>query len=308
MSVVKRMRMNRLGVSLLALALAGAPKLSQAANIAVFGDSLADGAWIGLHQELSQHAGDKLFRDSKVGTGLTRPDIKGFTQNFIDSLSRDHVDTAVIMFGANDQQSLRDETGKGYLFQSPGWVKVYTDRIGQILAACKTHNVRVIWVGLPVLRDESLNKGAQYLNGLIEAAVKQGGGTYLPLAGDFRDKDGAFASHLPDTKGELREVRLQDGVHFTFYGYDLIGKKIYGLLDSAVSPHPLPAPVPAAAEAPAGKAAPAGAVPQGSAAATPAVSSPAASTPPTVVRAAGSNQDFDSALAELTKVASSSKP
>lgn len=220
---------DRLGFCLTALTLFFVPPLARAAdtahNIAVFGDSLADGAWAGLHQEL--HAGDKLFRDSKVGTGLTKPDIKTFTQDFVDTLDRDHIDVAVVMFGANDEESLRDDDHKGFLFQTPGWTKVYVSRIEQIIEGCRQHKVRVIWVGLPVLRDEALNKGALFLNGLLQDTATKNGATFVPLAEDFKGADGGFTSHLPDAKGELREVRLQDGVHFTFYGYDLIAKKIY---------------------------------------------------------------------------------
>ncbi|HEV2675481.1 MAG TPA: DUF459 domain-containing protein [Aliidongia sp.] len=219
---------GRLGFCLGALALSLVPSPGRAAdsrNIAVFGDSLADGAWAGLHQEL--HPDDKLFRDSKVGTGLTKPDIRSFVDGFADTLDRDHVTVAVVMFGANDEESLRDDDHKGFVFQSPGWTRVYVSRIEQIIEACRQHKVRVIWVGLPVLRDDTLNKGALFLNGLLQDTVVKNGGTFVSLTEDFKGSDGAFASHLPDAKGELREVRLQDGVHFTFYGYGLIAKKIY---------------------------------------------------------------------------------
>ena len=191
----------------------------------MFGDSLADGVWAGLHQELRPD--DKLFRDSKVGTGLTKPDIKSFIQDFTDTLDRDHIDVAVVMFGANDEESLRDDDHKGFLFQSPGWTKVYVSRIEQIIEACQQHKVRVIWAGLPVLRDENLDKGALFLNGLLQETVAKNGGTFVPLEEDFKGPDGAFASHLADAKGALREVRAPDGIHFTFYGYDLIAKKVY---------------------------------------------------------------------------------
>jgi hypothetical protein len=233
---------GRLGFCLVALMLSCVASSGRAADnrmIAVFGDSLADGTWAGLHQEL--HPDDKLFRDSKVGTGLTKPDIKDFIQGFADTLERDHINVAVVMFGANDEESLRDDDHKGFLFQTPGWTRVYVGRIEQIIEACRQHKVRVIWVGLPVLRDEALNKGALFLNGLIQDTVTKNGATFVSLEEDFKGADGGFASHLPDAKGELREARAQDGIHFTFYGYDLIAKKIYKELSaSAPAAHDAP--------------------------------------------------------------------
>jgi hypothetical protein len=206
-------------------------------NIAVFGDSLADGVWSALHVDVKARPDDKLYRDSKVGTGITRPDYDAFFQSFAATLGPDHITDAVIIFGANDDgNSLRDEQHKGYLFGSPGWTKVYESRVETIIATCHSDGIKVYWLGLPVLRDAQMNQGALFLNGILQQTVQGNKAVFIPLEDDFKDPSGNFATHLPDAAGDLRVVRAEDGVHFSFYGYGLIANKVLAVLESPQAP------------------------------------------------------------------------
>lgn len=232
-----------LGCLLLLLTAAYAAHAQTPRNIAVFGDSLADGTWSGLYQELKAHPEDKLYRDSKVGTGITRPDYDDFLAGFVATLAPDHITDAVVMFGANDYgNSLRDESHKGYLFGTPGWTKVYEQRVQNIITTCQKLGIKVYWIGLPVLRDPGRNQGALALNALLQQVTAANGARFIPLEDDFKDASGGFATHLPDAQGDLRDVRAEDGVHFTFYGYDLIARKVLGVV---LAPPPAPKPAPA---------------------------------------------------------------
>jgi len=203
----------------------------------VFGDSLADGTWSGLYQELKAEPRDKLYRDSKVGTGITRPDYDDFLAGFTATLGPDHVTDVVVMFGANDDgSSLRDENHKGYLYATPGWTEVYEARVRNIITICQKQGIRVFWLGLPVMRDPRRNQGAMFLNGIVRQVVTSNGAVFVPLEDDFKDANGAFATHLPDAQGDLRDVRAEDGVHFSFYGYDLIAKKVLGVILAPSAP------------------------------------------------------------------------
>ena len=199
-------------------------------NIGVFGDSLGAGVWSGLYVVLKKHPEDHLFQYAKVGSGLTRPDYFAWFGEFTQKLDSDHITMAVIMFGANDQQSLRDENQKGFLFQSEGWKRNYSGRVDAILAELTKRKIRTVWIGIPILRKEELNKGADYLNQIFLDEVQKSGATFLPLTETFKGPDGGFASHLPDSSGHLKQVRADDGVHFTPWGYQLIAEKVYDIL------------------------------------------------------------------------------
>jgi len=205
-----------------------------AENIGVYGDSLSDGVWSGLYSIVKHHPEDKLFRHSKVGATLTTPDFATWIQDFTSSLDGEHITVAVVMFGANDQRGIRDEKHKGYVFESKGWQRVYVSRIDVIYSELAKRKVTIVWVGLPVIRDKYANAGAVFLNGLYADEAAKFGGRFLPLSDLFVDSSGQFAAYLPDKKGHLREVRINDGVHFTGYGYGLIAEKVYSTIASPV--------------------------------------------------------------------------
>jgi len=219
--------------------------------IGVFGDSLGDGVWGGLYAVQKQHPDDKLFRYAKVGSGLTRPDFATWIADLPKNLEADKITVAVVMFGANDLQSLRDDNHKGYNFGTPGWKTVYKERIDKSLAEFAKLNIRVVWIGLPIMRNDDSNKGSQLLNEMFAASVKSKTAVFLPLIDDFKGSDGAFASHLDDAEGHSKQVRAEDGVHFTPLGYAMIAKKVYAAIPPPlpVPPAPAPAPVAAAPEA-----------------------------------------------------------
>jgi hypothetical protein len=218
-------------VGLIALGLTLAHPLSAAERqIGIFGDSLGDGVWSGLYSLLRKQPDDKLFRYSKVGSGLTRPDYPAWIAELPKSLEVDRITIAVVMVGANDLQSVRDENRKGFLFGTPGWKQVYQARIQKMLDAFAARDIRVVWLGLPIMRKDESNQGSQVLNEVFAAAIKGKNATFVPLIDDFKDADGAFATHLPDSAGKPRQVRIEDGVHFTHAGYEMIAAKVINAL------------------------------------------------------------------------------
>jgi uncharacterized protein len=206
-----------------------------AENIGVYGDSLSDGVWSGLYSIVKHHPDDKLYRHSKVGASLTTPGFDTWIQDFAASLDREHITTVVVMYGANDERGIRDDKHKGYVFESKGWQRIYVSRIDAIYSELAKRKVTAVWVGLPVMRDKTTNAGAAFLNGLYATEAAKFGGRFLPLSDAFVDGNGQFAAYLPDPKGHLREVRINDGVHFTAYGYGLIADRVFSTITSPVS-------------------------------------------------------------------------
>ena len=222
-----------------ALLLAGGARADEPATariIGVFGDSLGYGVWSGLYTVVKKHPDDRLFRYATVGAGLTKPDYATWFADFNTALDRDHITHAVVMVGANDQESIRDDAHKGYLFQSDGWKRTYAQRIDTMLGAFAKRHIAVVWVGLPILRKEEMNSGALLLNGIFADEVHHAGGTFLSLADAFKGQDGGFAAYLPDAGGHLRQVRQDDGIHFTGYGYELLAEKVYDAIQTAATP------------------------------------------------------------------------
>ena len=205
-------------------------------NIGVFGDSLGDGVYGGLYGVIKSHPGDSVFHYSKVGAGLTRPDYAAWFAEFTTELDRDHITYAVVMFGSNDQQGIRDENRKGYVFPTDAWKAVYSARVDGVLAEFAKRKIPVIWLGLPIMRKDEMNAAATVLDAIFEAESQRRGAVFVPLMDSFKGTDGGFATHLPDAGGHLRQVRADDGIHFTPYGYDLIANTVYAAIASPAAP------------------------------------------------------------------------
>ncbi|MEA1672623.1 DUF459 domain-containing protein [Nitrospirillum sp. BR 11163] len=219
-------------------------------TISVYGDSLADGVWSGLYERLKTQPQMRLVRHSQLGAGLTRPDYANWqaeTARQIDEAGEGGY--AVIMFGANDMQGVRDENRKGYLFKSPGWTNVYTQRIDWLLQTLKDHHVTTVWVGLPVMRKPETNDDAKFMTTLYETEAGKYGAVFLSLYQDYLDADGNFTARIDDSRQKSQQLRSDDGIHFTGYGYQLVATKVLTRLQLAGAPAPKPA-VKAASAAP----------------------------------------------------------
>jgi len=218
-------------------ALEGSPAGNGAADklplsIGVYGDSLGDGVWSGLSGLLRKRENAKLYRRSKVGGGLTRGDFTQWLEDSRAQLMVDPIDHAILLFGANDQQGLRDDNRKGYLFKSSSWEEQYSRRITALISLLKERGATIVWVAIPIARNSDFNENAVYLNALYAKIAKEQSVPFLNLDSVVTDSSGEFTAFLPDSTNKLRQIRLEDGVHFTFYGYERIASKVLAAIDA----------------------------------------------------------------------------
>ena len=120
----------------------------------VFGDSLGDGAWAGLTRRFKGDEQVKVFRKTKVNSGIVRADRYDWNRAIVQ-IAREPFQIAVMMFGANDLQSIR-APGKRHHFNTPGWHEIFNDRLDRILEPLKQRKVAIYWIGLPVVRRAGL--------------------------------------------------------------------------------------------------------------------------------------------------------
>jgi uncharacterized protein len=103
-------------------------------------------------------------------------------------------------------------------FRSEQWEKIYTKRIDDTIAALKSKNVPVFWVGLPAIRGAKSTSDASYLNNLYRARAQKAGIIFIDVWDGFVDEDGKYTNYGPDFEGQQRRLRSNDGVYFTKYG------------------------------------------------------------------------------------------
>ena len=110
------------------------------------------------------------------------------------------------------------KTGGPAEFRSEEWEKIYSRRIDDTIAALKSKGVPVIWVGLPPIRGARSSSDVAYLNELYRARAERAGVKYVDVWDGFVDEAGKYSNYGPDYEGQMRRLRLSDGVFFTKAG------------------------------------------------------------------------------------------
>ncbi len=112
----------------------------------------------------------------------------------------------------------RGRAGGAHEYRSERWEQLYSQKIDDMIAALKSANVPVMWVGLPSIRGARSTSDAQYLNELYRSAAERAGIIYVDVWDGFVDEQGRFSTRGPDFEGQIRSLRTPDGMHFTRFG------------------------------------------------------------------------------------------
>src|SRR6516165_4888063 len=135
-----------------------------------------------------------------------------------------------------------------YDFHTDQWAALYTKRVDAMIAALKSKDVPVIWVGLPAIRGTKASSDISYLDELYRERAERAGIIYVDIWDGFVDEDGDFAMQGPDFEGQTRQLRTADGVYFTKAGAvkiaSYVDRELRRVMPSYVAPVALPGPEP----------------------------------------------------------------
>ena len=224
----------------LQLAAAGVPPPAQLLHVAagrpvvigVFGDSLGDGLWAGLYRQLRDGKSYEVVKFSRAATGLARYDYVNVQEQAAEQLSGRHIDIAVVMVGANDEQGII-ESRQVDGFATPRWRQVYAGRIDSLVGLLRSHGAAVYWVGLPRMRREAFDQKAQLLNAIYAGRAQALGVPFIPTVPVTVDGQGGYDDYLSEG-GRPRLMRAKDGVHMTMAGYLRIAAPVSSLIRADV--------------------------------------------------------------------------
>lgn len=133
-----------------------------------------------------------------------------------------------------------------FKFRSEKWEELYGARVDETVAALKSANVPVLWVGVPAIRGLKSTADLQYLNEIFRARVEKSGLLFVNVWEGFVDERNHFMQRGPDETGQIRQLRTWDGVHFTRFG----ARKLAHYVERDLK-RVLREPIPAALSAPA---------------------------------------------------------
>ena len=176
--------------------------------------------------------------DGRVATGLERPDVFNWFTHVADEMRRLKPNAVVLDFGGNDDHGYMTGLPKGVEvdgFGTPSWAAEYRRRVGGIMDAVTRAHAFLVWIGLPITRDEAQTQRFDTINAIVESEARKRAGrvAYVDTYATFASDTGGFAQYLPNTSGNQVQVRAPDGVHFEPAGGDIIARLVLHRLNEA---------------------------------------------------------------------------
>lgn len=218
------------------------PKTEIRHTVLVLGDSLARSLAGGLAEALGDRPDVAVLDKAQAQAGLLQSDFREWSAGVEAELGAERKPAAgVILIGAQDRGPIREgETVHEPL--SPRWLALYRERTDAMIRLFAGRRVPLLWVGLPPGQNPGFSAAAVSLNALIRERAELGGAEYVDLWPGFVDAENRYAATGPDFAGQIRRLRLADGLHFTAAGArkaaHFVDLPLRRLLDAA-TPAPL---------------------------------------------------------------------
>ncbi len=183
-------------------------------RVLVLGDSLGEGLWTGLYRAFEEDANLEFVKRTRPNGGLLS---SNWESDLADALKDGTYQIAVVMYGANDDQSMK--VGKDWVkVGSDPWRQAYGERVETVIKKLRAANLAIYWVGLPVMRSPTQSADAEFMNEVFREKAFINGAKYIDVWNGFMDEGGRFSAYGPDMTGQAKRLRSDDGVLFTMRG------------------------------------------------------------------------------------------
>lgn len=206
------------------------PATDDRLRVVVVGDSLASGLGTAAERVFKPSL-VRVSNQGRISTGLARPDYFDWPasmQLLVDSYRPDLV---IVMLGENDAQSLVDARGQLQTpTGTPAWPTGYAARVQDFARIATSGGARLVWVGLPIVRDSGRRALLQRQNSIFQEMTGVVPNTaYLDTWNQFDAPNGGYTSYIREANGHLDVIRAPDGTHFNNVGYQLVAQAAAGL-------------------------------------------------------------------------------
>ena len=185
-------------------------------QIALVGDSMMAVGLAPVLRRSATAAGDLRFiRAYRSGTGLGRPDVFNWPAKYPELIGAARPALVICAIGANDAQSFQiDRTV--YAFGTPAWKQAYADRVRAFARLLTRDGARVLWIGMPVMRESGFSRRMATVNALVKEVLTEFPHiTWIDPNPYIAGEDGSFQQYLRDQRGKLVRLRADDGIHLS---------------------------------------------------------------------------------------------
>ena len=194
----------------------------------VAGDSLAQ-----IPGEALERVGgavDVVGVESRLSTGLTRPDLYNWFTRIQVAPRKLRPRVAVLSFGADDAHDYMTGLPKGKTIGRLGtdsWDAEYRRRADGVTRELIAKGIYVVWLGLPIPDGAGFKRTFPVVNGILSdvAGAHPGKAAYVDTWDLLADSHGRYTPYLR-VHGTLTLMRLPDGVHYTPAAGDLIAAQV----------------------------------------------------------------------------------
>jgi hypothetical protein len=199
----------------------------------VAGDSLAQVPGEGVERVTSASL-NVLPIESRLSTGLARPDLYNWYTRFRQVIASLHPRVAVLSFGADDAHGYLAGVPAGRTvgpLGSASWSAEYRRRVDGVTRELNAAGIYVVWLGLPIPDGPGFKKSFPIVNTVLEQVVHAHPRTaaFVDTWHLLDDAHGRYVAYLR-VHGKLTQMRLPDGVHYTAAAGDLIAQDVLAKL------------------------------------------------------------------------------
>lgn len=193
------------------------PKQDDARVVLVIGDRLAADLGRGLDVAFADRPDVRIETKTVDNAGLastTDIDWKAFLEKRLTEKPRPVAMVAMIGRADGRPIELADRVVE---FPSVDWETIYKARLNELMRVAREHAVPFQWVGLVPVASAQATNDLTYIDGVIRDEASEKGATYIDVWEPF-SQNGAFVAGGPDLDGQVRQLRLKDGIGFTRSG------------------------------------------------------------------------------------------
>lgn len=203
-------------------------------RVLIIGASSIEGALgIELERRLKRIPGMTVRRWGRHSTGLARLDYFDWLEKTRSLTAAFEPDLVIAQLGGNDAQAItRPSGGVVAAVHSAQWERKYQARMGEFVEILRSSGAGLVYLGMPIPRDEKLRRALATGNRASKAAVEAAGEHYYSTWALTSDGKGEYLTSVQFGE-RTRGLRASDGFHLSTAGSGYVAGRILTYLRAA---------------------------------------------------------------------------
>jgi hypothetical protein len=204
---------------------------AQPLRVWIAGDSLVQVPGQAIQRAAGPHTAVKVLAvESRLSTGLTRPDLYNWFVRFGEAISQLRPAVVVFSFGADDAHDFMAGVPAGRKLGplgSPSWNAEYRRRVDGVTREFSAAGISTVWLGLPIPSGTGYARSFPVVNSILRSVANAHPKTsrYVDTWHLLDSPRGKYTPYLR-IGGKVTLLRSADGIHLTDAAGDLIALEV----------------------------------------------------------------------------------